>query len=121
MDRQGKFWRREPRNGSLGQDELENIAVDDPDPTSDAGTANRSGACRFEWLDVSSPTLILSWSCTRELGHHGKHLAGTGQGVAAVHPRSCLRRRLPASRRDPRNRHVGSGLGLIWISLIRWT
>ena len=33
----------------LGQDELEYVAVGDPDPTSDPGTANGHQACRFEW------------------------------------------------------------------------
>lgn len=86
MDIQRRFWHRQPRTGSLGQDELERVSVGDPDPTLDPGTANRHGACLFEWVDEISQTLILTWSCTRELGHQGQHLAGTGEWVAAVHP-----------------------------------
>lgn len=87
MDIVGKFWHRRARSDSLGQgDELKDVAVGDPDPTSDAGTANRSRRCGFEWFDATSRTLVLRWSCTRELGHRGQHLAGTGEGVAAVHP-----------------------------------
>ena len=63
----------------LGQDELRHITVGDPDPTSHLGQK-----CGFEWADETSPTLILLWSCTRELGHQGQHLAGTGEWVAAV-------------------------------------
>ena len=87
MDALRKFWHHRARSDSLGQDdELEHVAVGDPDPTSDAGTAQISRRCGFEWLDASSHTLVLRWSCTRELGHRGQHLAGTGEGVAAVHP-----------------------------------
>ena len=77
---------RQPGNGNLGQDELRHVAVGDPDPTPDPGTANGYQTCRFEWTDETSPTLTLPWSCTRELGHQGQHLAGTGKRVAAVHP-----------------------------------
>ena len=64
-------------------DELERVAVGDPDPTSDPGTANGYQACRFEWSEISQ-TLNLLWCCTRELGHQGQHVAGTGECVAAV-------------------------------------
>jgi hypothetical protein len=30
--------------------------------------------------------MTLLWCCTRELGHQGQHIAGTGEHVAAVHP-----------------------------------
>ena len=87
MDALRKFWHRRARSDSLGQDdELEHVAVGDRDPTSDAGTAQTSRRCGFEWLDASSHPLVLRWSCTRELGHRGQHIAGTGEGVAAVHP-----------------------------------
>ncbi len=77
------------RSGSLGQDELEHVAVGDPDPTADPGTANDGyWTCGFEWADETSQALSLPWSCTRERGHQGQHLAGTGEWVAAVHPRS---------------------------------
>jgi hypothetical protein len=62
------------------------VAVGDPDPTADLGTAAQYRPCGFEWADETSPNLILSWSCTRELGHQGQHLAGTGERVAAVYP-----------------------------------
>ena len=81
-----KLWHPQPRSGSLGHDELEHITVGDPDPTSGPGTANGHRLCRFEWADEPSQTLILSWSCTRKLGHQGQHLAGTGERIAAAHP-----------------------------------
>ncbi len=86
MDVRWRFWHRHARSGSLGRDKLQYGTVGDPDPTSDSDTANGYRKCRFEWADVTSQTLILSWSCTRELGHQGQHLAGTGEWVAAVHP-----------------------------------
>lgn len=88
-----KFWHRRARSDRLGQDdELPHVVVGDPDPTSDARTAKRSRRCGFEWLDATSKTLVLRWSCTRELGHQGQHIAGTGEEVAAVHPQfSCYR------------------------------
>ncbi|MGH3923465.1 MAG: hypothetical protein ACRDTT_11465 [Pseudonocardiaceae bacterium] len=86
MNVQWKHWHRQPRSGSLGHDELEHIAVGDPDPTSDPGTANGRRSCRFEWADEISQTLVLPWSCTRKLGHQGQHLAGTGEWVAAAYP-----------------------------------
>ncbi len=72
------------RSGRLDQDELSHVTVHDPDPTADPGTATGYRTCQFEWVDETSPTLSLSWSCTRERGHHGQHLAGTGEWVAAV-------------------------------------
>ena len=70
------------------QDELRNVTVDDPDPTVAPGTATGYRTCQFEWVDETSQTVSLSWSCTRERGHQGQHLAGTGESVAAVHPSS---------------------------------
>ena len=70
----------------MGKDELRHIVVGDPDPTPNS-SSKASGYlihCGFEWADETSPTLILLWSCTRELGHQGQHLAGTGEWVAAV-------------------------------------
>jgi hypothetical protein len=80
------FWHRQPRNASAVQDWLEHVVVGDPDPTSDHSVGNRSLKCQFQWADEVSSTLVLPWSCTRELGHPGQHLAGTGQRVVAVHP-----------------------------------
>jgi hypothetical protein len=80
MDVRWKFQR-------LGQDDLERVAVGDPDPTSptsDPGTAKGYRTCRFEWVDEISRTMTLPWRCTRELGHQGQHIAGTGQCVAVV-------------------------------------
>jgi hypothetical protein len=80
MDVRWKFQR-------LGQDELEPVAVGDPDPTSPTshpGTAKGYRTCRFEWVDEISRTMTLPWRCTRELGHQGQHIAGTGECVAAV-------------------------------------
>jgi hypothetical protein len=77
MDIRWKFRR-------LGQDELERVAVGDPDPTSDPGAAKGYRTCRFEWVDEISRTMTLPWCCTRELGHQGQHIAGTGERVAAV-------------------------------------
>jgi hypothetical protein len=86
MHIQRKFWPRQPRSASPGQDWLDHVGVGDPDPTSDPGAVNGNLTCRFEWVDEASQTLILHWSCTRELGHQGQHVAGTGERVAAVHP-----------------------------------
>ena len=69
---------------SLGQDKLEHVAVGDPDPTSDHGMDNESRKCQFEWADKVCPTMTLRWCCTRELGHRGQHIAGTGECVAAL-------------------------------------
>jgi hypothetical protein len=77
MDVRWKFRR-------LGQDGLERVVVGDPDPTSDPGTTNGYRECRFEWADEISRTMTLPWRCTRELGHQGQHIAGTGERVAAV-------------------------------------
>lgn len=86
MDVRWRFWHRQPGSGGPGQDELAQVVVGDPDPTSHTGTVNEYPTCRFEWTDDTSQTLILPWSCTRKLGHQGQHLAGTGEQVAAVHP-----------------------------------
>jgi hypothetical protein len=80
MDVQWKFWRCRLRSGSHGEDALEHVAVGDPDP----GTVNGCQLCRFTWAEEISQTLVLPWSCTRERGHQGQHLAGTGEGIAAV-------------------------------------
>lgn len=85
MDFPWKFRRcRRPRMGRLSRNTLRHVAVGDPDPTSPPGTDNGSQKCGFEWPDESSQTLTLLWSCTRELGHQGQHIAGTGKWVAAV-------------------------------------
>jgi hypothetical protein len=70
---------------SLGEDKLKHIAVGDPDP----GPSHGCQACGFEWADQISTGLVLLWRCTRLQGHHGQHLAGTGERVAAVHPHSA--------------------------------
>ncbi len=100
MNLQWNFWHRQLRSGSFGQDELAGVAVSDPDPTSNPSTASGYRTCEFEWADETSQTLILPWCCTRELGHQGQHLAGTGESVAAVHPKLLSTRRPPASWRD---------------------
>jgi hypothetical protein len=46
--------------------------------------ANGSEKCRFEWDEDISQTVTLHWCCTRQLGHQGQHIAGTGECVAAV-------------------------------------
>jgi hypothetical protein len=79
------FWHHLPRHRSLARDALEHVAVGQPDPTSHPGTAHRYRTCQFEWADQASPTLILPWSCTRELGHQGQHLAGE-PGITAGFP-----------------------------------
>jgi hypothetical protein len=75
---------RQPRMGKLNRDKLRHIAVGDPDPTSHPGTANGSQKCGIKWTDETSQTLSLLWTCTRELGHQGQHIAGTGKWVVAV-------------------------------------
>lgn len=76
-----------PRIGSAVQDELEHVAVGDRDPSGIFVPVDGYRTCGFEWADDTSPTLILLWSCTRQGGHVGQHLAGTGEWVVAVHPR----------------------------------
>ena len=68
----------------LDHDELQRVAVGDPDPTLDAGMADGFRKCRLEWAEEISRSLTLLWCCTRELGHQGQHIAGTGEWVAAV-------------------------------------
>ena len=80
-----KFWHRQSRNVNPDQDWLEHVAVGDPDPTSDHGAGNQDLACPFTWTHELSPTVLLPWCCTRERGHPGQHLAGTGEQVVAVH------------------------------------
>jgi hypothetical protein len=75
-----------PRSGSAVRDELEHVAVGDRDP-SRIFVVDEYRICGFEWADDTSPTLILLWSCTRQGGHLGQHLAGTGEWVVAVHSR----------------------------------
>jgi hypothetical protein len=85
---------------NFGHDQLAHVAVGDPDPTLYAGTASGYRKCCFEWEDRISQNLILLWCCTRELGHLGQHLAGTGDVVAAAHANRCQLRRLPTSWRE---------------------
>jgi hypothetical protein len=85
MDIPWKLRHRQSSSGGLSRDELDCVAVGDLDPTLDLDMAS-GYLCRFEWADDASQTLILPWSCTRQRGHQGQHLAGTGEWVAAVHP-----------------------------------
>lgn len=91
------FGHHRRRTGILKPHELDHVAVGDPDPTADGSMTDGYQACRFEWTDETTPNLILNWSCTREPGHHGKHLAGTGQWVVAVHPQLYPTRRRPGT------------------------
>ena len=89
----------------MSKDELRHIIVGDPDPTAGLPGKGLPGKglpgnglpgngnghtddcrCGFEWTEQASRTLTLLWLCTREPGHPGQHLAGTGESVAAVHP-----------------------------------
>lgn len=78
-------------------DPLCHIIVGNPDPTSDLDKYNDYRRCGFEWFDDTCLTLILRWQCTRQSGHPGQHLAGTGHWVAAVHRPEKLR----SVRTDP--------------------
>lgn len=66
-------------------DPLDHIIVGNPDPTSGHDKDSGHRECGFEWFDDTCLTLVLRWQCTRESGHPGQHLAGTGHRVAAVH------------------------------------
>jgi hypothetical protein len=68
----------------LSQSQLEDVTVGDADPTCPRDGADGHRMCRFEWADETSPTFRLLWTCTREWGHRGRHVAGTGDRVAAV-------------------------------------
>jgi len=72
----------------MGKDELRHIIEGDPDPTPDLSSKadGHPTRCEFHWADKTSKTFTLFWCCTREPGHPGQHLAGTGERVAAVHP-----------------------------------
>jgi hypothetical protein len=77
------------RDRAMGEDDLRHIVVGDPDPTPNSPSKvheHPDCRCGFEWTDEASQNLTLLWSCTREPGHPGQHLAGTGEWVAAVHP-----------------------------------
>lgn len=67
-------------------DPLGHIIVGNPDPTASLYRENGYLECGFEWFDDTFLALVLRWQCTRESGHPGQHLAGTGDCVAAVHP-----------------------------------
>lgn len=85
-------------------DPLGHIIVGNPDPASDLYKDNGYRECGFEWLDDTSLTLVLRWQCTRESGHPGQHLAGTGHWVAAVHrPREAENVRADLPGATPRN------------------
>jgi hypothetical protein len=71
----------------LGEDKLKHIAVGDPDP----GPVHDDQACGFEWADDISTDFVLLWRCTRAQGHHGEHLAGTGERIAAASPNPAHR------------------------------
>jgi hypothetical protein len=83
-DIDGQWAFRDRRSGTKRRvsDPLGRVAVGDPDP----GTNNGHQKCGFAWVDQTLPLLILHWCCTRERGHPGQHLAGTGEVIAAVHP-----------------------------------
>jgi hypothetical protein len=77
---------RQLRSGKLNQHELDHIAVGDPDPTAPHRENNEPRLCQFQWTDQLSPVFGLLWICTRDQSHHGPHIAGTGDWVAAVRP-----------------------------------
>lgn len=81
----------------MKKDELRHIVVGDPDPTPDLSSKvdGHPLHCGFDWTDGTSQTFTLLWFCTREPGHPGQHLAGTGEWVAAVHPET---QNYPASK-----------------------
>jgi hypothetical protein len=78
------------------QDQLQDVTVGDADPTGHCGGANKPRLCRFEWTDETSPTLPLLWTCTREWGHPGQHIAGTGEQVAAVQNEKDITKAAPS-------------------------
>ena len=82
-----KFWSRQSRSARPGRDWLEHVVVGDPDPTG-PGAGDQNLTCQFKWICEVSPTLVLAWCCTREFGHQGQHLAGTGESIVAVHPQA---------------------------------
>ncbi len=85
-----RFQHNQSRSEKRGQDELDHAAVVDPDPASHRSADNVHQMCRFEWADETSPTLVLRWICTRERGHQGQHIAGTGEWAPtpATHPQT---------------------------------
>lgn len=79
-----KFLRLQCPSSKLVLHELDHVAVGDPDPTSQRSADHGHRMCRFQWSEELSPAFSLPWICTRERGHHGRHIAGTGEWVAAV-------------------------------------
>ena len=80
----------------LSQSQLEDVTVGDADPTCPRDGADGHRMCRFEWVDEASPTFRLLWTCTREWGHPGRHIAGTGEQVAAVQGEKDIARAAPS-------------------------
>jgi hypothetical protein len=80
------------------QDPLQDITVGDTDPTWHYDEVNKPRLCRFEWTDETSPTLPLLWTCTRERRHPGRHIAGTGEQVAAVQSEKDITKTAPSPR-----------------------
>jgi hypothetical protein len=66
-------------------DPLGHIIVGSPDLTPGFDKGNDYRECGFVWFDDICLTLVLRWQCTRNSGHPGQHLAGTGHWVAAVY------------------------------------
>ena len=83
---------------SPDEDELRHINVGDPQPS----PVHSYRVCRFEWVEEISTGFVLLWHCTRAQGHHGQHVAGTGERVAAVHPNSGP---VPYTRQREHERH----------------
>jgi len=80
-----------------GEDNHRHVTIGDPDP----GPALGHPACRFIWEETISADFVLLWYCTRALGHHGQHLAGTGQRVAALYPNVRARPRPVPTQTTP--------------------
>jgi hypothetical protein len=86
-------------------DPLGHIIVGSLDPTSDLDKNNGYRECGFEWFDDTCLALVLRWQCTREWGHPGQHLAGTGNWVAAVHTATSGQRAHRSSEMDSIGRY----------------
>jgi len=91
-----------------GQDKPRQLTVGDPDP----GPRHGYRTCGLEWDDEISSDFVLHWRCTRARGHHGQHLAGTGERVAAAHSHSAQLHRARRRNTSAPNCRLPRGLFL---------
>lgn len=70
-----------PTTALVPTDPMAVVRPGDPDPF-----FGRIGTCGFQWFDrLDRPGIDHPWSCHRDTGHHGRHIAtAPGSHVAAT-------------------------------------